>query len=385
MSQLLEIIWPGVPGGLINVTIIALFVVAVRHAISHTRRYQQIETQQLDAVIGRLKRWREQQAPSRAGKGKQARPQSLSDLTELKQGIPKDSIIGDRLEAIAEMRAAYVKINPTTLQQMSLAKEAPKKGLALPGFVVGLAMTLGLLGTFIGLMAMVQDMNELIPQAQKGETEKLSSVLKGMKTAFSTTLVGLVSSINCAWLNFRLAHAQAVFFEQLERFTTEELLPATAPALEDDSLLEKVSLQLDGSFERLDAATARNQQVLQELNGVQQAFLEIVTAIKETTKNQTAENYYTVLGKLTEVINEMGAVNRAVLGVTQEVPKLVAETKQSHQSLAQEVSVLLKENRDHPHSGLTKSPIIIQFRDKGTIFALAAFFLVVIGLYLFAR
>ncbi|MGH9844530.1 MAG: MotA/TolQ/ExbB proton channel family protein [Blastocatellia bacterium] len=352
MDQLIEIIWPSnqTLGQLINLAIIVFFFVAARYAILHTRRYRQFETIYLDAVIGKVRRWVEQRSPG-GEKGKRTKLQPLADMTELKQGIPRESIIGDRLEAIAEMRTAHVKINPTALQQMSLAKEAPKKGLALPGFVVGLSMMLGLLGTFIGLVLMVQNIDALLPQAQSGEIGKLQNVLGGMKTAFSTTLVGLISSITTSWLNFRLARAQAVFFEQLERFTIEELLPATVPALEDDSLLEKVSRQLDGSFERLDVVTARNEEMLQQLDGIQQAFLDIITAIKETTRNQTTESYYAVLGKLTEVVNEMGAVNRAVLGIAQEVPKLVAETKQSHQALSQEVKALLQENREQ-QSGL---------------------------------
>jgi hypothetical protein len=146
--------------------------------------------------------------------------------------------------------------------------------------------------------------------------ENISKVLGGIKTAFSTSLVGIVCSIVASLLNFWMRTAQALFFERMERFTTEELLPAAVPAVEDESLLERVSLQLENSFARLDDIYRQNQDSFKDMTGAQRAFVDIVEEIRKITRSEASRN-------LEGVLEQLSQTNRSVLSVVEQLPKIV--------------------------------------------------------------
>ena len=144
-----------------------------------------------------------------------------------------------------------------------------------------------------------------------------------MRTGFSSTLAGLLSAITLGWLNQRLAHAQAAFLDRLDRFTTEELLPATVPGTDDENLLEKVSLQMEGHFKRLDEVAKNNEATLRELNSLEKGFIEIVATIRQTTRSEASDRIQALVGKLSGVLENMAVVNQSVVNVTEAMPKML--------------------------------------------------------------
>lgn len=345
-----QALWHGVwadnslPGKIIVLVILGLLVWALRSGSRHRQRYRREEAS-LSKLMGKLREATAQKAPApeEAGAG-EAEPRHVSpaDLATLRQDLAPDSLIAERLEAIEKLRTRQVRVNPSALQQLSLARDEARPGMAVPGAVAGLATMLGLLGTFIGLAVMVQEVQFVLPQSSGAvavdswtqSVENISRVLGGIKTAFSTSLVGVVCSILASLSNFHLRTAQALFFERLERFTTEELLPAAVPAVEDESLLDRVSLQLENSFTRLDDIYRQNQDALKDMTGAQRAFVDIVEEIRKITRSEASRN-------LEGVLEQISQTNRSVLSVADQLPKIVTAVESGQRRLLDRLASML--------------------------------------------
>lgn len=352
-----------VPGKVIILLIVFLAVRAWIQGRRHLGRYHR-EGLQLSYVMTRLEHLRQPAAktaesPSADGEnekkeedgekkdGEDARWKSLArpgqvgavEVATLREGVDPKSLIGERLVAIEKMRGHQVKVNLRTLQQLTSAREAASKGLTAPSFTAGIAMMLGILGTFLGLSMMVQQIQFSLPSDSGGVTleswtdafANISTVLAGIKTAFSTSLVGMVSAIWLSLLAARLSRVQAALLEQLERFTTEDLLPATAPTAEDESLLERISLQLENSFLHLGEVSQDNRDVLRNLTGAQAAFADIVEEIRLITKNEASRD-------LERVVAELVKTNAAVLSVVEKLPGIAHAVEAGQERFLQRMS-----------------------------------------------
>ena len=365
---MLVALWHGIwsdnsPAGKVIVLILfALLGWAFRTGVRHLRRYRR-EEENLSQAIAKL---REATVPrptapavdsesadpakdgAESGALEDAAPSaapgqvSPADLAALRTELAPDSLIAERFEAIEKLRTRQVRVNPNALQQLSLARDEARPGMAVPGAVAGLATMLGLLGTFIGLAVMVQQIQFVLPQSSGSVTvsswtqsvENISRVLGGIKTAFSCSLVGIVCSILASLVNFRLRSCQALFFERLERFTTEDLLPAAVPTVEDESLLDRVSLQLENSFARLDDIYRQNQDSLKDMTGAQRAFVDIVEEIRKITRSEASRN-------LEGVLEQVSQTNRSVLTVADQLPRVVIAVESGQRRLLERITALV--------------------------------------------
>ncbi len=261
-----------------------------------------------------------------------------ADIETLREGVDRSSLIAERLEAIAKMRLFQVKINLGTLQQLTEAKEAARRGMTAPTFAAGTAMMLGLLGTFIGLAIMAQRIYFALPASAAGATidtwtnafRNVTAVLAGIKIAFSTSLVGIFCAVVASSLGHRLRSAQTSFFERLERFTAEDLLPATVPSVEDESLLERVTVQIENAFVHLDDVFRQNADALKEMTGAQQAFVAIVEEIRLVTKSEASRN-------LEGIVEQVAGTNRAVLNLVEQLPRLATALDNGQRRLTEQV------------------------------------------------
>jgi hypothetical protein len=265
--------------------------------------------------------------PLEADENASSSPQhpGLIDVDQLLLSVDASTLIGDRLRAISEMRRYRVKIDLDTLQELARHRDATAPGHGYPAFASSLSMMLGILGTFVGLSIMVQqihlglptDLAGLTPDSWLDSVKQLGSVLGGMKTAFSTSLLGMVGAIVASTASFRIAYRRQHVFEMLERLSSAELIPATVPTVEDELLLAQVARQLDDSFSKLDLIYGQNQEALQELTAAQGAFISIVDDVRDITRGQAARNLDGILGQLAQS-------NEAVLAVSRQIPGIVS-------------------------------------------------------------
>jgi biopolymer transport protein ExbB/TolQ len=297
--------------------IVAVGIVAALAAIWHRARYRGRESRALEDVRGRLRRL---QSADRQAK-KQAEPPAPVELRLLREHVAARTLIGDRLEALGRMKQARAKANVAALQQMTVLRESASVSLALPGYAVDVSMMLGLLGTFIGLCMMLQQM-QVVENAGANDPRSftqagviLGHIITSKKTAFATTLVGLACAISLSGLNFFLARAQSGFYDRLERFTTEELLPATLPLEEDETAAERLSLQLTDTFAQLGTLTEHHTQNLERLEAMETAFATIVDGIRTLTRQSARGPAEETSGALTAVVKQLAGANDALVKI----------------------------------------------------------------------
>jgi len=107
-------------------------------------------------------------------------------------------------------------------------------------YLVSLLVFLGLLGTFWGLLETIQSVGGVISSLNTGGGESvavfdelkagLSAPLKGMGTAFSSSLLGLSGSLVLGFLELQASHAHNRFYNELEEWLSgiTELTPGTS-------------------------------------------------------------------------------------------------------------------------------------------------------------
>jgi hypothetical protein len=97
----------------------------------------------------------------------------------------------------------------------------------LSRYLVGLAIFLGLLGTFWGLLATIRSVSDIIGSLGIGNDaaamfatlkDHLREPLGGMATSFSTSLFGLASSLVIGFLDLQAGHAQNRFYNEMEEW-----------------------------------------------------------------------------------------------------------------------------------------------------------------------
>jgi hypothetical protein len=104
-------------------------------------------------------------------------------------------------------------------------------------YLVGLLVFLGLLGTFWGLLDTIQSVGKTISSLDSRAADSvtvfdelkngLAAPLRGMGTAFSSSLLGLGGSLVLGFLELQASHAHGRFYNQLEEWLSgiTELAP----------------------------------------------------------------------------------------------------------------------------------------------------------------
>jgi hypothetical protein len=130
-------------------------------------------------------------------------------------------------------------------------------------YLVGLLVFLGLLGTFWGLLATMQSVGATIQALDtSGESAAvfdelksgLAAPLKGMGTAFSSSLLGLAGSLVLGFLELQASHAHNRFYNELEEWLSgiTELTPGTIAATDQASRqLTSAVYEMQRSIEEL--------------------------------------------------------------------------------------------------------------------------------------
>ncbi|MEP6880650.1 MAG: MotA/TolQ/ExbB proton channel family protein, partial [Dokdonella sp.] len=147
--------------------------------------------------------------PERAAEGK---PRLLAPMARM---------LGNRERGKAALSAPSMR---TILDSVQSRLEESRD---LSRYLIGLAIFLGLLGTFWGLLVTIRSVSETISSLNVGNDaltmfsalkENLKQPLGGMSTSFSTSLFGLSSSLVIGFLDLQAGHAQNRFYNDLEEW-----------------------------------------------------------------------------------------------------------------------------------------------------------------------
>lgn len=253
---------------------------------------------------------------------------------DLMPGINRNTMVFERLKALQELRKTKSRVNVGVLQNLIEIQDSRYISSRLPSYIMTLAMLLGMLGTFIGLTILVSeitsqlnldviDKNDVNSQI-KTSFEKINNSLKGVGTAFTTTLMGLLCTIIVSALNFLQNQQKAKFFDLFEQFTVKELLPYTFPDMEQEEVINAIKDQLRETFDKLNRTIDKNRKTLGTIDGLYQKFDTVVDTVKEVMSAGSTAELHTVLQEMQGVNSNLNQIidkyeNRKLLGDFQKV------------------------------------------------------------------
>ena len=166
-------------------------------------------------------------------------------------------------------------------------------------YLVGLMIFLGLLGTFFGLLETIQSIGRTINALDVSASDSLNvfqelksgleAPLKGMGTAFSSSLFGLSGSMILGFLELQASQAQNRFYNDLEEWLSgiTDLTPG-ASGSDQTSQFRFAFVELQRSIAELGASFRSGQ-----VNGAQppndEAVKELAGGIEKLVKQMRAE------------------------------------------------------------------------------------------------
>jgi hypothetical protein len=144
---------------------------------------------------------------------------------------PMATILRDRQGALSLSTSAMDSFMESIGSRLDEARDTGR-------YLVGLLVFLGLLGTFWGLLETIQSVGTAIDtlDTKSGDNVQmfsdlksaLNAPLKGMGTAFSSSLLGLSGSLVLGFMELQASHAQNRFYNELEEWLSgiTELTPS---------------------------------------------------------------------------------------------------------------------------------------------------------------
>jgi hypothetical protein len=143
---------------------------------------------------------------------------------------PMAAMLRDRTGALSLSTASLRSIMDSIGSRLDEARDTGR-------YLVGLLVFLGLLGTFWGLLETIQSVGGAIDAIDTNAANNvtmfsdlkagLAAPLKGMGTAFSSSLLGLAGSLVLGFLELQASHAHNRFYNELEEWLSgiTELTP----------------------------------------------------------------------------------------------------------------------------------------------------------------
>ncbi len=166
-------------------------------------------------------------------------------------------------------------------------------------YMIGLLVFLGLLGTFWGLLDTITTVGQTISALDTKASESsmmfeelksgLAAPLRGMGTAFSSSLLGLAGSLVLGFLELQASHAQNRFYNELEDWLSgiTELTPGTAGADQMSRQLYSAVFEMQRSITELTDRLQTNLPVTEQ--GGTDAVKDLANGVNELVNQMRAE------------------------------------------------------------------------------------------------
>lgn len=206
------------------------------------------------------------------------------------------STIYRRIRDLVNIKQNGGEIDDDVLGDIHAGAASRKAGLS--NYILGILIILGLVGTLWGLTTAVievqpllQDIDDLdqLPQISSA----LQETLKGMGTAFKTTLAGLVTSLGLGALGWLFSLLNSAFLTRFETVVATEIIPYFKQTSE--SAIESSMDQLQVSVGEFKLATEDNVRRMQE--SIQQ--------LTEKSWDAYLEQQYVIANELREIPGEL--------------------------------------------------------------------------------
>ena len=318
------------------ILVFAASAAATALAVLHAARYALNESGSLEQLRDALGRWRREQRGSQ---------QELARLDVLKKATRAGTLIQHRLLTIERMRATNVKVDFEALQQITFAAESSRVGLRAPGFAVSFVLLVGLFGSVLCLAL-------TLPELTRPESDT-RAVVAAMTAAFSSGAAGLLGSIWLSLCNLGLTTAQARFFEKLERFTVEELLPQTVPDIRGEAWLRQMHYKIGEAFERIKEIAEQNNQTVKEFETVAEGFSRLVDNLEESARKGASADVQRVIEQMGHVIAQVSRANDSAVSLAASVPQALEAAHTHNQHVLTRLDALSR-NADERHERLAR-------------------------------
>ncbi len=187
-------------------------------------------------------------------------------------------------------------------------------------YLIGLLIFLGLLGTFWGLLQTIGSIGKTISALDTSGADSLvvfeelkaglAAPLKGMGTAFSSSLFGLAGSLVLGFLDLQAGQAQNRFYNELEEWLAAitEVGSATAPALTSQVRFALVDMQ------RAIVDLGEKMQTGRSDKGTDEAIKELAKGIEKLVRQMRAEQKV-----VREWVDEQAAQQSELAAVLREI------------------------------------------------------------------
>ncbi len=303
-----------------------------------------------DPFLARVRLGKTAEDDPQAPKNSQELEQELLQAkNELQAGIPRRSIISRRIEDLFQVR--YVgHLTCQTFKDILYTKELEKTGL--PRYLMGSFILLGLIGTVLGLSHSVVQMQPMLGKLNvtsdlSALANTLTETLKGMRTAFSATIAGILATVLMAFFSFLYGKYATGFLVALENFTTVRLIPFfLVPTTEEAAI--RFAESLSKSAEALDRTTYP----LEKISGRFEVSVQQIEIFSANLKT-LGERYVDALTNLTQA---QAALTEQQSQARKESRELLARFEQTAAQF-QESVVAMKGNQQSLFQGVAASAI----------------------------
>ena len=243
---------------------------------------------------------------------------------------PMATMLRDRTGALSLSTSAMRSFMDSIGSRLDEARDTGR-------YLVGLLVFLGLLGTFWGLLETIQSVGKAIETLDTKATDNvqlfsdlkagLSAPLKGMGTAFSSSLLGLSGSLILGFLELQASHAHNRFYNELEEWLSgiTELTPAGAGTNSSDY----INRQLLG-------AVVDMQRALEDFTGrlAEQPIAPPKILAQPGTPQQSPDEVRELARGVNQLVNQMRSEQKVVREWVDEQAQQQAEVASMLRNLA---------------------------------------------------
>jgi hypothetical protein len=288
-----------------------------------------------------------------------------TDLTTLQEMADKyDCDIACLLQMIATSGARSISHQEQAALEHELANvnSTLNRRNSLPQYLTGLLVGMGLLGTFIGLLATLGDITALISSFAdldmskadpiavfRNMIEKMKAPMSSMAIAFSASMFGLLGSIILGLMMVGIRRLQGDVFSVLSSEIARHIEMALSfesisfgggniSTGDDGGLTSKILLRIE---ERLaESARSRQRALSSEIEDFKKQRADMLRALTEQTEanNNFRSELQQLTGQLGSVFNSMEKGNGEISTQLSELTvNLAGDAKETHKLLAIQV------------------------------------------------